>query len=224
MQEALKVFFINLVSDIDNMLILGTILRQYSYLNVTFLAVIVLTITRSFYVAVIDSLSQLPMFHLIIGIILLIIAFKLVTRTIKGEELARKQNSFFLKLKVVLMLAATDFLICLDSIIVIYKFSTHLTPIIVGIFCSLLISLHFLPLIEKLAVNFFWINVIAGGFIAHNAMMVIMNEPRAASFYLKLHQAYPNGNIVNIAADGAVIIVVITGMISYLNHRRITLK
>lgn len=66
MREIVRVFFINLVSDIDNMLILGTILRRYSYLNVTFLAVIILTITRSFYVAVIDGLSQLPMFHLIV--------------------------------------------------------------------------------------------------------------------------------------------------------------
>ena len=136
----------------------------------------------------------------------------------------REPYSTLLKIKVLLMLAATDFLICLDSIIVIYEFSTHILPIITGIFCSLLISLHFLPLIEKLATNFFWINVIAGGFIAHNAVMVIMNEPRLESWVLYLHQVYPNGNIINIAADGAIIIVVITWLISYLNHRRITIK
>ncbi|MED4206447.1 TerC family protein [Neobacillus mesonae] len=224
MHEIIKVFFINLISDIDNMLILGTVLRRYSHLNITFLAVIVLTITRTFYVLVVEGLSQLPMFHLLVGTILLIIAFKLVTRSIIGEEQIRMPNLILLKLKVILLLAATDFLICLDSIIVIYEFSTHILPVIIGIFCSLFISLHFLPMIEKLAVNFYWINIIAGGFIAHNSVMVMMNEPRLERWFLYLHQLYPNGDIVNIAADGAVIIVVITGLISYLNHRRITIR
>ncbi len=223
MHEILRVFFINLISDIDNMLILGTILRKYSYLNVTFLAVIVLTLTRSFYVAVVEGLSQLPFFHLLVGIILLFIAFKLVTRSIKGEELKREQRSAFLKIKVLFLLAATDFLICLDSIIVIYEFSTHMVPVLVGIFCSLLISLHFLTLIEKLATNYFWINVVAGGFIAHNAVMVIVKEPRVINWLVYIDQVYPNGNIVEIVADGAVIMVVFTGLISYLKQHRITI-
>ncbi|WP_042355828.1 TerC family protein [Bacillus rubiinfantis] len=224
MQEIFRVLFINLVSDIDNLLILGTILRRYSYLNVTMLAVVVLTITRSLYVAFVEVVSQLPYFQLIVGIILLWIAFKLVTKTIRGEVFQRSSNSVFTKIKVLLLLAATDFLICLDSIIVIYEFSTHMLPVIIGLFCSLFISLHFLPLIERLATNFFWINVVAGGFIAQNAVLIMVKDPWISELLSVFFSLYEKDDMVNVLANGAVIIVVLTGVISYINHRRILLK
>jgi len=220
-QEVLKVFLINLISDIDNMLILGTILRRYSLFNITIPAILVLTFTRTVYVAIIEVLSKFPLFHLLVGIILLIIAFRLVTRSIKEVRQLRFPNTFLFKVKVLVLLAATDFLICMDSVLVIYEFSTRMLTVLIGIFASLLISLHFLPLIEKMAANFFWINVIAAGFIAQNAVSILAKDPVLMDWIGHIQQWYPNTNFVAITANGTIILVVLTGVISYLKQRRL---
>ena len=120
MQEFFKVFFINLISDVDNLLILGTVLQRYSYLNITVPAVMTLTISRTIYIFLINRISNLPLIHLIIGIFLLFVALKLVRRSIRNEHFTRPSNiSPYIKAKVLLILASTDFLICLDSVIVI---------------------------------------------------------------------------------------------------------
>jgi predicted tellurium resistance membrane protein TerC len=225
MLEFFKVFFINLVSDIDNMLILGTLLRKHSYLNITLPAAMVLTLTRTIYVVLVDGLSNVPLVHLLMGIILLFIAFKLVTMFI-GEDNrpGYTKYSAYLKIKVLLLLAATDFLICLDSVIVISGISQHVAPVTLGIFCSLLISLFFLPLIVKLATTFSWINIIARGFIAHNAIIGIANDPWITKWVTYIDELlFPEANIVNIAANGAVIIIILLGLLSYIKHHRITI-
>lgn len=223
-QDFLKVFFINLVSDIDNMLILGTILRKYSYLKIILPAAFVLTFTRSVYVIAVNGLSNVPMIHLLSGVILLFIAFKLVTRSIGEEDIPRHLNrSFYLKIKVLFLLAATDFLICMDSVIAISGISKNVVPVSLAIFCSLLISLFYLPLIVKLATIFSWINIIVGGFIAQNAIIGIVNDPWLADWIQSLDQLFPDANIVNLAANAVVIIIVVIGLISYINHNRITI-
>ncbi|MFE0504313.1 TerC family protein [Peribacillus butanolivorans] len=224
MQELFIVFFINLVSDIDNMLILGTILRKHSYLNITLPAAMVLTLTRTIYVVSVNGLSNVPMVHLLTGIILLVIAFKLVTRSIREEDLIYRSKHFaFIKIKVLLLLAATDFLICLDSVIAISNISQHVVPVTIGIFCSLLISLFYLPLIIKLVSTFAWINIIVGGVIAQNAIIGIVNDPWLANWINKFDKLFPEANMVNLISNGVVIIIVVIGLISYIKHQRITI-
>ena len=124
MQDFLKVFSFNFISDIDNMIILGAILRKHSYLNITIPAAIVLTITRTTYIIVISELSTVPLVHLLSGMLLLFIAFQLVKKSSKDERIPqRATHSIIYKMKVLLLLAATDFLICLDGVLVISKIS-----------------------------------------------------------------------------------------------------
>ena len=224
MQEFFKVFFINLVSDVDNLLILGTILQRYSYLYITVPAVITLTISRTIYIFLINRISNLPLVHLIMGILLIFVALKLVRRSIRNEHFTRPSNiSPYLKAKVLLILASTDFLICLDSVIVISQISKSMTSVTLGIFCSLFISLLFLPLIINLARTFFWINIIAGGFIAQNAVIGMLNDPWLADWINYINSVFPGANTVNIVANGAVIIIVVIGLYSYIKHNRITI-
>ena len=224
MTELVKVFFITLVSDIDNMLILGTILRKYTHLKITFPAIIVLTFSRSIYVLIIKSLLDVPMLQLSMGIILLLIAFKLVLKSTDGEPLTRPFNqSIFLKIKVLTILAATDFLICLDSVVIIAGISQHVEAVTLGIFSSLLVSLLFLPLVVKLASTFFWINIIAGAFIAQNAVMGILKDPVLAGCLRTIHKLFPNTNVINMTANGAIIIFIVIGVYSYIKHQRITI-
>lgn len=224
MHDFLKVFFVTLVSDIDNLLILGTILRRYSYLSITLPAVIVLTSTRTIYVAIVESLSNFPLFHLMVGIILLIVAFKLVSKSIKDEPLPRQPNKSPLTyLKVLLLIASTDFLICLDSVLIISGISQHGSSVIFGIFLSLLITLTFLPFIIKMARSFFWINIIAGAFIAQNAVIGLVKDPWLADWIDSIDKLFPGTNIVNVFANGAVIMIVVTGVYYYIKYHRVSI-
>ncbi|MBL5810576.1 hypothetical protein B5V88_04355 [Heyndrickxia sporothermodurans] len=219
-----KVFFINLVCDIDNMLILGAILRRHSYLNMTIPAAIVLTFMRTVYVILInEGLSGVPLFQLLTGLILLFIAFKVVTMTISGEDLLSRNSTRSPKstVKILLLLMGTDFLISLDSVFVISGISQTIFPVATGIFGSLMISLLFMSIIIRLAKAFFWINIIAGGFIAQNAMIGMSKDPWLADWISQINQSFPNVNIVNIAANGAVILIVVIGVYSYIKHHRI---
>ncbi|WP_164525415.1 TerC family protein [Siminovitchia acidinfaciens] len=221
-QDFLQVFLMTLVSDIDNMLILGAILRKHSYLEVTFLAAVLLTSTRTVYVGLVEGLSNVPLFHLVTGVILLFISFKLVTKLIYGAETFRpSRRSSFKKVKILAALAATDFLICWDGVLIISNISDQLAVISLGILGSLLISLYFLRLIIKLAATIPWINIVAGGFIAQNAITAIFKDPWLARWINYMDVLVPQVNIVNTAANGAVIIIVVIGLVSYITHHRI---
>ncbi|MEH7095562.1 TerC family protein [Neobacillus vireti] len=222
MTEVAKVFFITLVSDIDNLLILGTILRRYTHLKITLPAIIVLTLSRAIYVIIIKSILGVPMLQLSMGIILLLIAFKLVRKSIDGEPLTRPFNqSIFLKIKVLSILAATDFLICLDSVVIIVGISQHVEAVTLGIFSSLLVSLLFLPFVVKLATSFFWINIIAGAFIAQNAVIGMLKDPILAGWLSTINKLFPHTNVINMTANGAIIIFIVIGVYSYIKHQRI---
>ncbi|MGE8078828.1 TerC family protein [Peribacillus loiseleuriae] len=224
MQEFFKVFFISLICDVDNMLILGTILRNHSCLHFTIPAAMLLTFTRVIYVSIIDRLSYVPMFQMLMGIILLFIAYKIVTTFIWGEDrYSHSTRPTHSKVKVLLLLVVTDLLISLDSVLVISGISQHIMPVIIGIFCGLLISLFFLPVIIKLVKTFFWINIIAGGFITQHAINSIVNDPKLANWIDYMNDLFPNTNIVNLVTNGAVILTIIIGIFSYIKHHRITI-
>ena len=224
MQDFFKVFFINLISDIDNLLILGTILQRYSYLNITVPAVIALTFSRTIYIFLISRISNLPMVHLLIGVLLLFVALKLVKTSIRNDDYSRpSNNSLYLKIKALIILVSTDFLICLDSVIVISQISKNMKLVTLAIFCSLLISILFLPLIINLARTFFWINIIAGGFIAQYAVVGMLKDPWLADWITSINKIFPGANIVNLAANGTVIIMVVIGLYSYIKQHRITI-
>lgn len=218
MQEFLQVFFINLVSDIDNMLILGAILRRYSYSRIIFPAAVLLTVTRTVYVLMIDGLTAIPMFRLLLGIVLLILAFKLVTKAGERQAPERSRGSSTL-IKVLVLLAATDFLICMDGVIVISGISQEVLPVILGIFSSLLISLYFLPIIVKLATKFSWLNIIAGAFIAQIAIVRLVNDPFLSKWLTSADALFPEADVVSLFSNGTVILLIVIGVFSYIKRQ-----
>lgn len=218
MQELLKVFFINLVSDIDNMLILGAILRRYSYSRIVLPAAVLLTFTRTVYVLMIDGLTAIPMFRLLLGVVLLILAFKLVTKAGEQQGAGRSKRSSSL-IKILALLAATDFLICMDGVIVISGLSQHILPVTIGIFSSLLISLYFLPIIVKLATAFSWINIIAGAFIAKIAIVRVVNDPFLGKWLSSADSLFPEADVVSLVSSGTVILMIVIGVFSYIRQQ-----
>ncbi|WP_062104955.1 TerC family protein [Bacillus niameyensis] len=220
MQGFLSVFFITFISDIDNLLILGAILRKHSYLRIAFPAVVMLTLTRTLYIILINGFSYLPMIQLLMGMILLYIAFKFATRPVMLDEI-RPNYSLWARLKVLFLIVGTDFLISMDSVIIISGISETRLYLILGIFSSLLISFFFLPFIIKLAINFSWITIIAGGFIAKSAVTSILNDPVLVDCIVYIESIYPRVNIFNKMSSGVALIVVVIGVTRYHNSQYI---
>ncbi|MCJ7841989.1 hypothetical protein MUB24_13980 [Lederbergia sp. NSJ-179] len=222
MHEMIKVFLITFVSDLDNLLILGAIIRKHSNLNIVVPTAVVLTLTRSVYVMLIDRLFAIPLIHLFMGLILLFIAFKLSTRSFADETLTRPgDRTLSLKIKALFLLAATDFLICLDSVMVISNVSQNMIPAIMGIFLSLLLSLLFLPFIIKLAIKFSWINIVAGAFIAQTAVIGMVNDPWLKSWVSRMNLYFPRVNMINLFANSMIVLVIFVGCFSYFKNRRL---
>lgn len=223
-QDFFQVFFMTLLSDIDNMLILGSVLRRHSYIKVTLMAAVLLACTRTTYVALVERLSNVPLFHLLTGFVLLFISYQLVTKLIQGgRTLKTARRSPYEELQVLAAMAGTDFLICWDSVLIISNISDRMGVIFFGMICSLLISLHFLRLIIKLATVIPWINIVAGGFIAQNAITGMAKDPWLEDWMHYVDSLVPGVNIVNTVANGAVIIIVVIGLISYIKHHRIVI-
>ncbi|KRG12051.1 TerC family protein [Lederbergia galactosidilytica] len=221
MNEIIKVFFITFISDLDNFIILGAIIRKHPQVNIVLPAAVVLTCARSLYIVVMDTLLTMPVIHVIMGMILLFIALKLVTKSFTNETFSPPFNrSISIRVKVLLLLAATDFLICLDSVVIISELSENMSMAIIGIFLSLLVSLCFLPFIIKIASKFAWINIIAGAFIAQTAVIGMIGDPWLKGWILSLNSFFPNVNLIHISANIVIILVILVGCYSYINSIR----
>jgi hypothetical protein len=84
-------------------------------------------------------------------------------------------------------------------------------------------GLLFLPSIVKLASAFFWINIIAGAFIAQNAVAGILKEPVLRDWVQRINLSFPETDIIYIASNGTIITFIIIGVVSYIKHQRITI-
>lgn len=221
MNEIIKVFLITFVSDLDNLLILGAIIRKHPQVNIVFPAAVVLTCTRALYIIVMDTLLTIPVIHLIMGVILLFIAFGLVTKSFTDQtDISLLNRSFSIRVKVLSLLAATDFLICLDSVIVISEISQNISMALIGVFLSLIVSLFFLPLIIKVAAKFMWINIIAGAFIAQTAVVGIIGDPWLKGWILAINAYFPKVNLIHISANIVIVLVILIGCYSYIKSNR----
>ncbi|MBO0992938.1 TerC family protein [Bacillus sp. SD088] len=221
MNEIIKVFLITFISDLDNLLILGAIIRKHPQINIVFPAAVVLTCTRAIYIVVMDTLLTIPVIHLIMGVILLFVAFSLVTKSFAEQtDIPPLNRSISIKVKVLSLLAATDFLICLDSVIVISEISQNMSMALIGIFLSLIISLFFLPMIIKVATKFAWVNIMAGAFIAQTAVVGIIGDPWLKGWILSINSYFPKVNLIHVSANIVIVLVILVGCYSYIKSNR----
>ncbi|WP_139305737.1 hypothetical protein [Paenibacillus sp. GP183] len=168
----IKVFLLNLINDIDNGLILASLLKRFvldrtRYVAFAFYAALILTFTRTCYIFIEKNVAELPGLRLVSGIILLWISvkmamswpdsplsplvknFRTITATFKKEPRDSPVKHFVGSIiHLFVLLIATDFAICLDTVIMTAELSNNAVEIVLGIFFSLfIVLLFFRPLI-----------------------------------------------------------------------------
>ncbi|WP_338469748.1 hypothetical protein R4Z10_13110 [Niallia sp. XMNu-256] len=136
MSDIIKVFFMNFINDLDNLLIITAIIRKYGYtVKTLFLYIVIcLTVSRTVYVLIIHSFVDLPGLRLITGVIILCISIRLAWSFEKNKRVKIIPN--ISALQMMLIVIATDFSICLDSVIITAELSSNPLFIAIGVLLS----------------------------------------------------------------------------------------
>jgi predicted tellurium resistance membrane protein TerC len=219
--DILKIYFINIINDLDNILIISAVIRKYGYQikSLFFYIVLCLTISRTIYVMIIQYLAEIPGLRVIIGFILLCIAIRLAC-SIQEDKEARSISRISIT-KIMLIVLATDFSVCLDSVMVTSGLSTNLFFIMVGIFLSVSTVFYVLDYFSEIMAKTSLVQIIAGGLIAHIAILDMLKDPITETpilyiedfFQINIHHWY------NMFALDIAILVIFIGLMKRINSR-----
>jgi predicted tellurium resistance membrane protein TerC len=237
----IKVFLLNLINDIDNGLILASLLKRFvldrtRYVAFAFYAAVILTFTRTCYIFIEKNVTELPGLRLVSGIILLWISVKMaisvpnsplehldknfrsVTTTSKKEEPQVSPVKHFLgsMTHLFILLIATDFAICLDTVIMTAELSDNAVEIVLGIFFSLFLVLLFFRRLITIFLYAPWIHIIIAGFLTQIAVMGMSHDPvvdhvvKHIQMFFMDTQGMTTSKIMDILAlDTAIVVIII---------------
>ncbi|WP_428911606.1 TerC family protein [Niallia sp. Krafla_26] len=221
MTDILKIFFMNFINDLDNLLIITTVIRKYGYtVKTLFIYIVVcLTLSRTLYVLVIHSLVDFPSLRFVTGMIILSLAVRLAWSIEKDKRVKIIPNISIFQMMLIVM--ATDFSICLDSVIITSELSSNPSFIAIGIGLSVSTLFILYRSFTDLLGNTSWIQVIASGLIAHMAILSIVKDPITKTplvfieKYLEIHM----NNWINVFALDVAIIIMIMGVLRRMQNR-----
>lgn len=224
MSEIIKIYLLNVINDIDNIIIITAVIRKYGFrLKLLFPYIVVcLTLTRTFYVLIINSLAEVPGLRVVTGLIILSIVMRLAwsTNSIKKiKSLTYKPVKSFIRIMFVVII--TDFTVCLDSVMITSEISSNPTFIFVSIFLSVATVFIVFFSYSELFIATSWIQIIASGLIAHIAILGIVKDPITKKpisllesfFNIEIH------NWIHIFALDMAIIIVIIGVIKKIQSQ-----
>lgn len=221
MSDIIKIFFMNCINDLDNLLIISAVIRKYGYQVKALFSYIVicLTLSRTVYVIIIHSIVELPGLRLITGIIILCFAIRLAWFFEKDKRIKTIPNiSVF---QMMLIVIATDFSVCLDSVMITSELSSNPLFIAVGIFFSVSILFILYCSFTDILGNTSWIQVIASGLIAHIAILGIVKDPITKNPLMFIEDFFEiNINTwINVFALDIAVIIIIIGIIRRIQNR-----
>lgn len=216
MKEFGIVFILNFLSSLDNILILGTIIRRYGNLNsINLVIVITLTLTRTFYILTAHFLMNIKGLHLAAGAILLVMAI-VITLTKPTDRLERKNGSTRRWIRLIGTIVLTDFLVGMDSVLAISEVSKNPWIIASGLFVGFLLLVYLLPILFYGFRYFPWINMIVGAFMAQLAIISLSHDQLLKNWIEITNQEFPRVNVINFVSYSAFVGVLLLGLLSSL--------
>ena len=142
MKPLVVIFLVNLLTSIDNAIVVGGIAKRYqNLLLIGSVSALVITVLRTTIIMGVVSASKVPGLRMGLGFVAIWVAFHLVnvrepTERAKGPSL----------LRLLFIIVAMDTALSLDNILTIAVVSHNVIAIAVGVFLSLLPLLLLLPL------------------------------------------------------------------------------
>lgn len=210
MQQFATIFVLNLLTSIDNAIVIGGIAKRtrHSLLLIGLVSTILLTIFRTALIMGVLSASNVTGFRIGVGLVVLWVAVRLSELTAVATR--RKDTSF---LRLIVMIVATDLALSIDNILSLSIVTKNLWIVGFGVFFSLLPLLLLLPICVNVMERMPWIQILAAGFVAELGVDVITDDKLLAP-------RMPTGwGEVAIRASAAAI-VVLYGFWRYRRSRR----
>jgi predicted tellurium resistance membrane protein TerC len=171
------------------------------------------------YVLVIHLLVEVPGLRVITGMVILWIAIRLAWSIEKSTGVRSIPSiSIF---QMMLIVLATDFSVCLDSVMITTELSSNPLFIVAGIFLSVSTVFIIFNSFSEILGNTSWIQIIASGLIAHIAILGMVKDPLAKNpllfieNFLEIHI----NKWINVFALDVALIIIIIGVIRRIQNR-----
>lgn len=172
-QPFLTIFILNLLTSIDNAIVLAGIANRYKNLfAIALTSAVVLTICRTVLIVGIVSVTKFPGLRFTLGLVVLLVAINLANVKIEGG--GRQRLPFW---NVLFMVVMTDLALSIDTILSVAVISKNVFVIASSVFLSLLPLLLLLPFIVRIMNKVIWLRILAAGFVTELAVDSITDDP-----------------------------------------------
>lgn len=173
MHQFVTIFMLNLLTSIDNAIVIGGIVKRLkNVFAIGVVSAVVITLTRTALIMGVVSVVTMPGLRLSLGIVVLIVAINLAN--LKRMDNRAGKNRFW---RVLIMVVATDLALSVDNILSIAILSKNVSIIATSVFLSLLPLLLLLPTIVRVMDQVLWLRILAAGFVAELAIDSITDDP-----------------------------------------------
>lgn len=214
----------NLINDIDNILIISAVIRKYGYQVKSLFSyiVLILTISRTVYVLVIQFLADIPGLRVITGIILLFMAVRLAFSAQENIDMRSDSHPRKSTIKMLLIVLVTDFSICMDSVMVTSELSHNPIFIMIGIFLSVSTVFIVFDFFSEIMTKTYLVQILAGGLIAHIAILDMLKDPITEQPILFLEDFFKINihNWYNMFAVDIALLVIFIGLMNRIKTIR----
>lgn len=206
MKPFIAIFLINVLTSIDNVIVVGGIASRYRYLvPISLASTVVITVCRTLVIMGIGRITAWPGFRFMLGAAVFIVALQLANARADGN---RENQSFW---RVLLLVVVTDMALSVDNVLSISMISKNPIVVASSVFLSLLPLLLLLPIIVRTMDQVIWLRILAAGFVAELAIDSITDDPLIA-------RIAPQGNVEVLLRVASAVVVIIYGF--WMTYRR----
>jgi YjbE family integral membrane protein len=202
----LKIIAIDIILSGDNAVVIAMATRtlpKHQQSQAIFLGTFGAVVLRILFAAVIVYLLKIPFIHLVGGIILLWIAYKVLVEQ-EEEANIKAHNKLFLAVWTIIV---ADAVMSLDNVIAIAGASHgHIGMIALGVAISIPIMIFGSKMIVKMMEKYSWISYVGSGILAWTAGEMIVEDKQLANFI-----QIPHGPIMYAVIATLTILVLIAG-------------
>lgn len=226
-QSIIHIFLLNLLNDIDNVLIIAALIRKYEierHVKAIY-SLTALTLSRFFYVMAAQQLSELPGLRLISAAFILWSALRMIhALNNESHPNQRKSKKKYAIPRMVTAVVATDFVICLDNILMTAQLSKQPIEILVGIFLSLFIVFMLFGAFSEIFNTYAWVQIIAAGLMSQVAVLSLARDPLIKAGLTEIKPIIDLENAaqwfnINIFAMDVAILIIIIGILRFMKHK-----
>lgn len=177
MQQLATVFVLNLLTSIDNAIVIGGIAQKtrHNLMIVGLVSAIILAACRTALIMGVLSFVNIPGFRIGLGLVVLFVALRLSQISPSPQ---RKELSFS---RLVFVIVVTDLALSVDNVVSLSVVTKNPWTVGTGVLLSLIPLLMLIPVFVNIMERIMWIQILAAGFVAELGADAITDDKLVVS-------------------------------------------